>query len=404
MLKDKFVALGVTGSIAAYKSVELVRLLKKAGVSVQVIMTKSACEFIKPLTFQVISQNPVITDMFKEPSFWEIEHIALADKADIFLVAPATANIIAKMAAGIADDMLTSTILATKAKIIVVPAMNVNMYENTITQKNITSLRTHGITVLEPEKGQLACGYTGKGRFPEPGNIVEQIEIILAKEDGDFKNKKFLITAGPTREPIDPVRFITNHSSGKMGYALAEKAIRRGGDVILVSGPTNLIPPLGLCKYISVNTAEEMFKAVMEHYLQVDVVIKSAAVADFSPKHRELEKIKKQDFNMNIELKKNPDILQELGNRKKRQILIGFAAETSNVTTNAQDKMKRKNLDFIVVNDLMQEGAGFAEDTNIVKILHKDGRIEELPKMLKKDLADKILDRVYLCLQQNQTL
>ncbi len=402
MLNDKFVALGVTGSIAAYKSVELVRLLKKAGARVQVIMTKSACEFVKPLTFQVVSQNSVITDMFREPSFWEVEHVALADKADIFLVAPATANIIAKMAAGIADDMLTSTLLATKAKIIVIPAMNVNMYENPITQRNIKSLRTNGITVFEPEEGELACGYTGKGRFPEPRDILEQLKIVLG-EDGDFKNKKLLITAGPTREPIDPVRFITNHSSGKMGYALAEKAIHRGADVILVSGPTNLDPPLGLYKYISVETAEEMFKAVMEYYLEVDVIIKSAAVADFSPKHRESEKIKKQGFNMNIELKKNPDILQELGNRKKQQILIGFAAETSNATTNAQDKMKRKNLDFIVLNDLTQEGAGFSGDTNIVRILHKDGRIEELPKMLKKELADEILNRVYLYLQQNRT-
>lgn len=401
MLNDKFVALGVTGGIAAYKSVELVRLLKKSGARVQVIMTKSACEFVKPLTFQVVSLNPVITDMFREPSFWEVEHIAMADKADIFLVAPATANIIAKMAAGIADDMLTSSLLATKAKIVVVPAMNVNMYENPITQRNIASLRALGITVLEPAVGELACGYSGKGRFPEPKDIVEQIKIVLGK-DGDLKNKKLLITAGPTREPIDPVRFITNHSSGKMGYALAEKAVHRGADVILVSGPTNLAPPLGLHKYISVQTAREMFDAVMEHYPEADVVIKSAAVADFAPKHCEPEKIKKQDFNMNIELKRNPDILQELGNSKKQQLLVGFAAETSDITINARDKMKRKNLDFIVVNNLTQAGAGFAEDTNIVKILHKDGRIEELPKMLKKDLADEVLNRVYLYLQQNR--
>jgi phosphopantothenoylcysteine decarboxylase/phosphopantothenate--cysteine ligase len=396
MLKDKFVALGVTGSIAAYKSVELVRLLKKTGARVQVIMTKSACEFINPLTFQVVSQSPVVTNMFKEPSFWEVEHIALADKADVFLVAPATANIIAKMAAGIADDMLTSTLLATKAKTIIVPAMNVNMYKNPITQRNIKSLRETGIVVLEPAEGELACGYRGKGRFPNPSDIVEQLKVVLGK-DGNLKNKRFLITAGPTREPIDPVRFITNHSSGKMGYALAEKAIHRGADVILISGPTNLIPPLGLNKYITVDTAEEMFRAVMEHYLQADVIIKSAAVADFTPKYSEPEKIKKQGFNMKIELKKTTDILQELGNRKKQQILIGFAAETINATKNAQEKMKKKNLDFIVVNDLTLEGAGFAKDTNIVKILYKDGRIEELPIMLKKELANEILDRVCLC-------
>lgn len=401
MLKDKFVVIGVTGSIAAYKSVELVRLLKKAGAKVQVIMTKSGCEFIKPLTFQVVSQNQVITDMFKEPSYWEVEHVALADKADIFLVAPATANIIAKMAAGIADDMLTSTLLATKAKIIVIPAMNVNMYENPITQQNITALRTLGINVLEPEEGELACGYRGKGRFPEPKDIVEHIKVIMGK-DGDLKNISFLITAGPTREPIDPVRFITNYSSGKMGYALAEKAIQRGARVTLISGPTYLAPPLGLEKFISVNTAKEMYSAVLKHYSDVDVVIKSAAVADFSPKYIKSEKIKKQDSNMKLELEKNPDILQELGNKKIKQVLIGFAAETNNVTVNAQDKLKRKNLDFIVVNDLTEVGAGFAEDTNIVKILHKDGRIEELPKMLKRDLADEILDRVLLYLQREQ--
>ena len=291
MLQGKFVVLGVTGSIAAYKSVELVRLLKKAGANVQVIMTKSGCKFIKPLTFQVLSQNPVITEMFKEPSRWDVEHVALADKADIFLVAPATANIIAKMAAGIADDILSSTLLATKAKIIVVPAMNVNMYENPITQRNIAALRKLDITVLEPEEGDLACGYSGKGRFPEPKDIVEHIKVILGK-DGGLKDKRFLITAGPTREPIDPVRFISNYSSGKMGYALAEKAIQRGARVTLVSGPTNLSPPLGLEQFIAVKTAKEMYNAVLRHYDDVDVVIKSAAVADFSPKNIKSEKLK----------------------------------------------------------------------------------------------------------------
>ena len=402
MLKGKFVVLGVTGSIAAYKAVELVRLLKKAGCEVQVIMTKSGCEFVKPLTFQVVSQNPVIIDMFKEPSRWEVEHVALADKADVFLVAPATANIIAKMAAGIADDMLTSTLLATKAKIIVVPAMNVNMYENPITQRNIAALKALGINVLDPEEGDLACGYSGKGRFPEPTDIVEHIKVILGK-DGDLKDKRFLITAGPTREPIDPVRFITNHSSGKMGYALAEKAVQRGARVTLISGPTNLTPPLGLERFIRVDTAEEMYSAVMKHYADVDVVIKSAAVADYAPKNIKGEKIKKQDSNMTLELKKNPDILQELGNKKSNQVLIGFAAETNNTIVNAQDKLKRKNLDFIVLNDLTEAGAGFAKDTNIVTILHSDGRIEKLPKMLKRDLADEILNRVLLYLQNRMS-
>ena len=383
MLQGKFVVLGVTGSIAAYKSVELVRLLKKAGANVQVIMTKSGCKFIKPLTFQVLSQNPVITEMFKEPSRWDVEHVALADKADIFLVAPATANIIAKMAAGIADDILSSTLLATKAKIIVVPAMNVNMYENPITQRNIAALRKLDITVLEPEEGDLACGYSGKGRFPEPKDIVEHIKVILGK-DGGLKDKRFLITAGPTREPIDPVRFISNYSSGKMGYALAEKAIQRGARVTLVSGPTNLSPPLGLEQFIAVKTAKEMYNAVLRHYDDVDVVIKSAAVADFSPKNIKSEKIKKHNTQMTIELEKNPDILQELGNKKAGQILIGFAAETSDLTVNAHEKLRKKNLDFIVANDLTKAGAGFAADTNIVSIIYKDGRIEELPKMSKK--------------------
>ena len=398
MLQGKFVVLGVTGSIAAYKSVELVRLLKKAGANVQVIMTKSGCKFIKPLTFQVLSQNPVITEMFKEPSRWDVEHVALADKADIFLVAPATANIIAKMAAGIADDILSSTLLATKAKIIVAPAMNVNMYENPITQRNIAALRKLDITVLEPEEGDLACGYSGKGRFPEPKDIVEHIKVILGK-DGGLKDKRFLITAGPTREPIDPVRFISNYSSGKMGYALAEKAIQRGARVTLVSGPTNLSPPLGLEQFIAVNTAKEMYNAVLRHYDDVDVVIKSAAVADFSPKNIKSEKIKKHNTQMTIELEKNPDILQELGNKKAGQILIGFAAETSDLTVNAHEKLRKKNLDFIVANDLTKAGAGFAADTNIVSIIYKDGRIEELPKMSKKDLANVILDRVMLLLR-----
>ena len=395
MLKGKFVVLGVTGSIAAYKSVELVRLLKKEGANVQVVMTRSGCEFVRPLTFQVLSQNPVIIDMFKKPSRWEVEHVALADKADIFLVAPATANIIAKMAAGIADDMLTSTFLATKAKTVVVPAMNVNMYENPITQRNIAVLREMGITVLEPEEGDLACGYSGRGRFPEPKDIVEHIKVILGK-DGDLKGKRLLITAGPTREPIDPVRFISNHSSGKMGYALAEKAVQRGARVILISGPTNLAPPLGLENFISVNTAKEMYEAVIKHFDEADVVIKSAAVADFSPSDIKSEKIKKHGSNMVLELKKNPDILQELGNKKTGQILVGFAAETNDISFNAQDKLKRKNLDFIVVNNVAEEGAGFAVDTNIVNIIYKDGRIEELPKMSKRDLADVILDRVLL--------
>ncbi|WP_422448235.1 bifunctional phosphopantothenoylcysteine decarboxylase/phosphopantothenate--cysteine ligase CoaBC [Thermoanaerobacterium sp. DL9XJH110] len=395
MLNDKFITMGVTGSIAAYKAVELVRLLKKKGADVQVIMTKSACEFIKPLTFQVVSRNPVITDMFEKPYYWEVEHVALADKADLFLVAPATANIIAKIAAGIADDMLSSTILATRAKVLIVPAMNVHMYENPVTQKNISYLRSLGFEIMEPAEGALACGYAGKGRFPEPGEILKRIEALMGKRR-DFHNKKILVTAGPTREPIDPVRYISNRSSGKMGYALAEAAVLRGGNVVLVSGPTNLEPPAGLYKFIPVETAREMQKAVLENFSWADVIIKAAAVADYRPKNYSTEKIKKRDGETNLELVKNPDILQELGEKKTTQVLIGFAAETEDLEENAVKKLNNKKLDFIVVNDVTQEGAGFGSDTNIVKIIHRDGRVEAFPRMSKKDVADIILDRA-LC-------
>jgi len=401
MLKDKFVLVGVTGSIAAYKAVSLVRLLKKQGANVQVIMTKSAQEFVKPLTFQVVSQNPVITDMFATPSRWDVEHVSLADRADVFLVAPATANIIGKMSSGIADDMLTSTLLATKAKIVIVPAMNVNMYENSITRYNMDFLRQSGIYVMEPEEGYLACGYTGRGRFPDPEDIVKRVEVLLG-QDGDLKGKKILITAGPTREPIDPVRFITNHSSGKMGYALAKRAVIRGGKVVLVSGPTNIAAPDGLHKFIPIETAKEMYDAVMDHFDWADMVIKSAAVADYSPKFYASNKIKKREGSMAIDLKRNPDILKSLGARKTHQILVGFAAETCDAEKNALNKLREKNLDFIVLNDVTAEGAGFTSDTNVVKILYKEGKTEELPKMLKSSLADKILDRILTYVPQSR--
>lgn len=393
MFQNKFVVVGVTGSIAAYKTVTLVRLLKKNGADVQVIMTKSACEFINPLTFRVVSQNPVITDMFSEPSNWDVAHVALADKADIFLVAPATANIIAKIACGIADDMLTCALLATRAKPIIVPAMNVHMYENPVTQKNIMKLKSFGYEIIEPDEGLLACGYTGKGRFPEPEDILEKLKKRIIKHQ-DFKNKKFLITAGPTREHIDPVRFITNHSTGKMGYALAGEAIDRGGQVILISGPTNIKPPPGLYKFVQVETTEQMRNAVIENFSWADIVIKAAAVADFKPKEYNTTKIKKNSSKMLLELEKTQDILKELGEKKTNQVLIGFAAETDNIEANAIKKLTNKNLDFIVVNNVTLKGAGFGSDTNIVKIIYKDGKIEELPIMLKRELAKVILDRV----------
>ncbi|MCF6095845.1 bifunctional phosphopantothenoylcysteine decarboxylase/phosphopantothenate--cysteine ligase CoaBC [Thermovorax subterraneus] len=395
MLQDKFIVLGVTGSIAAYKAAELVRLLKKRGAEVQVVMTSSAKEFVTPLTFQVLSGNPVVTDMFEKPVRWEVEHVSLADRADLFVIAPATANVIAKMAAGIADDMLTASVLATQAKVLVVPAMNVNMYLNPITQQNISFLKEKGFYVMEPDEGFLACGYSGKGRFPEPEKILKVIER-LAGVCGDLQNKKILITAGPTREPIDPVRFISNRSSGKMGYALAEAAVERGGEVILISGPTCLPQPSGLYKYIRVNTALEMRECVLEYFPWSDVVIKAAAVSDFRPKNYSEHKIKKKDSAtaMTLELEKNPDILKELGEKKQKQLLVGFAAETDEIKENAVEKLNKKNLDLIVVNDVTAEGAGFEVDTNIVRIYYKDGSAEEIPKMTKKELAHVILDRV----------
>ncbi|ADL07786.1 bifunctional phosphopantothenoylcysteine decarboxylase/phosphopantothenate--cysteine ligase CoaBC [Thermosediminibacter oceani] len=393
LLKDKFIALGVTGSIAAYKAVELVRLLKKSGAQVQVVMTRSAREFVTPLTFQVVSQNPVITDMFEKPVHWEVEHVSLADRADLFVVAPATANVIAKMAAGIADDMLTAAVLATRAKVLVVPAMNVNMFCNPITQENIKYLREKGIFVMDPAEGFLACGYSGKGRFPEPVDVLRVIEQLVGTRT-DLQNKKILITAGPTREPIDPVRFISNHSSGKMGYSLAEAAVERGGEVILISGPTSLERPAGLYKYVAVETALEMREQVLKFFPWCDVVIKAAAVADYRPKNYSGRKIKKKDAEMVLELEKNPDILKELGEKKDRQVLVGFAAETNDIQKNALEKLNRKNLDLIVVNDVTVEGAGFGVDTNIVKIIHRNGTIEELPKMPKKEVANAILDRI----------
>ncbi|MGB9814183.1 MAG: bifunctional phosphopantothenoylcysteine decarboxylase/phosphopantothenate--cysteine ligase CoaBC [Thermovenabulum sp.] len=393
MLKGKFIVLGVTGSIAAYKACELTRLLKKRGASVQVVMTESACKFVAPLTFQILSENPVIKDMFKEPSHWEVEHVSLADKADFFVIAPCTANILAKLASGIADDMLTTTFLATKAKKVIVPAMNVNMYENPVTQRNIEILKNYGCHIMEPEEGFLACGKIGKGRFPDPEEIVEYIEKIAQMQE-DLKGTKILITAGPTREYIDPIRFISNRSSGKMGYKLAEAALERGAEVALISGPVSLEPPPDLQIFHRVETAVEMKKKVDELFPWADVVIKAAAVSDYRPKYRSEHKIKKSEEEVFIELVKNPDILKELGEKKGDKILVGFAAETDIPESNAREKLLKKNLDMIVLNDVTKQGAGFEVDTNIVKILYRDGRIEEFPLLSKKEVAHLILDRI----------
>ena len=392
MMAGKKIVLGVCGGIAAYKAVEIVSRLKKAGASVQVIMTQGATKFVTPLTFRELSGNPVVHTMWDEPKTWNVEHIAIASWADCFLLAPATANIIGKLAHGIADDMLSTTLLATTAPVILAPAMNTNMYLNPITQQNIEKLRGVGYRFIEPGTGSLACGTSGPGRLPEPVDIVRAVEEFLT-ENLDLSGKKILVTAGGTREPIDPVRFIGNRSSGKMGYALAEAAVQRGATVILISGPVHLPPPPGVTT-ILVESARQMRDAVMAEFAECDIVIKAAAVADYRVSHQASHKIKKTDDNLTLILEKNPDILAELGQLKKNQVLVGFAAETEDLIGHAADKLRRKKADMIVANDVSLPGAGFNYDTNVVKLLYKDGRVEELPKMSKKELAGLILDRI----------
>lgn len=392
MLAGKNVVLGVTGGIAAYKAVEIVSRLKKLGAAVHVIMTPAAANFVTPLTFREISGNPVVTDMWAEPKQWNVEHIALASLADVFLIAPATANIIGKIAGGIADDMLTTTVMATRAPVVLAPAMNTNMYLNPIVQANIAKLAGLGYHVLEPASGMLACGWEGPGRLPEPAVIVDKVLSLLVPS-GPFAGKKVLVTAGPTREPLDPVRYISNHSSGKMGYALAAAAAARGADVVLVSGPTELAPPPAV-KVTKVETAAEMRAAVLAEFADTDVVIKAAAVADYRPRTAAAQKIKKNDAEATLELTRNTDILAELGAHKQGQLLVGFAAETEELFKHATAKLTKKNLDMIVANDVTQAGAGFGSDTNIVKLLYRDGRVVELPQMAKNELAGIILDKI----------
>jgi len=389
-LKGNEIILGVTGGIAAYKSVELLRLLTKAGANVHVIMTASATEFVTPLTFQTLSMNPVSTSLFSLISEREIGHISLADRADLFVIAPATANVIGKLANGIADDMLTTTVMATKAPVLVAPAMNVNMYQNPIYKENEKKLKRHGYLFVEPARGLLACGWEGEGKLQEPQIIFE--EALAALTTKDLAGEHILITAGPTREELDPVRFISNHSSGKMGYAIAKAARRRGAAVTLVTGPTCLTEPCGVAT-IQVTSAEEMRQAVMAAFPASTIIIKAAAVADYRPVARAVAKIKKTAGSLSLELEKNPDILFELGKIKADKILIGFAAETGDLLDNAAKKLTVKNVDMIVANDIGAEGAGFNVDTNIVKLLFKDGRVEDVPLMGKQELADVLLDR-----------
>lgn len=391
MLKGKRIVLGITGGIAAYKSAQLTRALIKEGAQVKVIMTKSAGEFISPLTFQTLSGNMVYTEMFSPAYQFDIHHIALADFADAFVIAPATGNIIGKIASGIADDLLSTTVMATKKPTLICPAMNDKMLSNPAVQDNISKLKTYGYKVMNSEVGQLACKTEGAGRLPEVDDIIEEIEILLSPKD--LQGEKILITAGPTEEPLDPVRFITNSSSGKMGYALARVANRRGAEVTLVTGRTALSPPK-VKQTIAVRTAQEMYEAVMENLRNSSVVIKAAAVADYRSQATAKEKIKKSDAVMTVKLKKNPDIISEIGKIKGDRILVGFAMETQNLLANAQEKLNRKNLDLIVANDLRQEGAGFQVDTNIITIIDRQGKSEPLPLMTKIEAAERILDRV----------
>lgn len=396
MLSNKTIIVGVTGGIAAYKACDVVSKLKKLNANIHVIMTESACEFVQPMTFQTLSNNFVINDMFKEPKTWEVEHIELAKKADAFLIVPATANFIGKLAAGIADDMLTTTVMATRAPVIIAPAMNTNMYTNRIVQANMDKLGNLGYRFIDPASGRLACGDIGAGKLADVDDILAFIVDFFEKESEakDLAGRRIMISAGPTIEAIDPVRYITNRSSGKMGYAIAKRAVARGAQVTLVSGKTDLEVPEGLAKFISIESADDLYENLVGEFDSNDVVIQSAAVADYKPKSYSDKKIKKKDSDLRIDLCRNKDIAQELGKIKGNKVLVGFAAETNDVLENAAKKIKKKNLDFIVANDLTMQGAGFSTETNIVKIIEADGRIKEYPKLLKSEVGDIILDKV----------
>ena len=390
MENKRCVVLGVTGGIAVYKALDVISALRKKDVDVRVIMTKSATEFVTPLTFQSMSQNIVTTDMFAEPKAWEIQHISLAKRADVFLVAPATANIIGKVANGIADDMLSTTIMATRAKVVFAPAMNTNMYTNPIVQENIAKLKKLGYEFIEPASGRLACGDEGKGKLAPALDIVEKVLSELYDKK-DLIGKKVLVTAGPTRANIDPVRFISNRSTGKMGYAIAEEARDRGAEVVLVSGPTNEAAPYGI-NVIEINTNEEMRNEVLKHFETSDIIIKSAAVADYKAKEYSENKIKKGSGDLEIILTRDNDILKELGEKKSGQILVGFAAESQNVVENAKGKLIKKNLDYIVANDITSKDSGFASNDNRVTIVTREGQELSLEKMSKREVARNLFD------------
>ncbi len=398
MLADKHIALGITGGISVYKMCTVVRLLKKAGAHVRVIMTPSATEFVSPLTFSTLSQEEVVVSLWPQDKHSStslgVKHIDIGLWADVMLVAPATANTIAHFAHGYAEDILGTTVLALRCPLIVAPAMDLDMWENEATQDNLTTLQSRGHFIIPPETGELASGLSGPGRLPEPETIVRFVDDILSKTPRDLKKKKILITAGPTHEPIDPVRFIGNRSSGKMGFALANAAALRGADVTLISGPVSLATPKNV-KRMNVETADEMYKAVMANAKKQDIIIMSAAVADYTPVSPAKEKIKKKENELSLPLRSTPDILKSLGEKKtKKQILVGFALETTNELDHAKDKLKKKNLDLIVMNSTKDKGAAFGVDTNIVTLIDAKGTITKFPKMPKFDVAVEILDKI----------
>ncbi len=398
MLKGKTVVLAVTGSIAAYKIASLASALKKLEADVHVLMTENATNFINPITFETLTGNKCLIDTFDRNFQYSVEHVALAKQADVVMVAPASANVIGKIAGGIADDMLTTTVMACPCKKIVVPAMNTNMFENPIVQDNLEKLRRFGYEVVDPATGYLACGDTGQGKMPEPELLLEYV-LREIQFERDMAGKRVLVTAGPTQEAIDPVRYITNHSTGKMGYALATVCMRRGADVTLVTGPT-AIPKPEFVKAITVHTAKEMFEAVKDEAPRQDIIIKAAAVADYRPKYVSHEKVKKKEGDLSIPMERTDDILKYLGdNKREGQFLCGFSMETENMIENSRKKLEKKNLDMIVANNLKVEGAGFAGDTNVVTIITKDEEVS-LEKMSKEEAAVQILDRILMCGQK----
>lgn len=399
MLTGKEIVLGVTGSIAAYKAVELLRELTRRGASVTVVMTEGARQFITPLTFATLSKRPVLTDLFTLDYESRIVHVSTTEGADLLLVAPATANILGKFANGLADDLLTNLFLAARVPILIAPAMDTHMWQHPAVQENVRRLRERGVRFVGPEIGELASGLFGPGRLAEVSEIVRAVEAILSPQD--LSGEVVLVTAGPTREPLDPIRYVSNRSSGRMGYAIAEVAFARGAKVILVSGPTALKPPSGL-EVIFVQTAEEMREAVLKFLPEATVVIKAAAVADYRPARVLPSKLKKTGEPISLELVPTPDILEELGRKKEGRILVGFAAETEAVIERAREKLLKKNLDLVVANDVTKEGAGFGSETNLVTILDREGNVEELPLLSKAEVAHRILDRVVALLPRRQ--